>query len=113
MNKLATILSTYKSLGTIPDPTNFEAVLSIFQELNFRKDFHSTESMSRAELADWLVQFIQANKTHKAETAYTRSDVVKLPNTGANKLLTMRLGTKGDLRDYTDDYDDLMKVGSE
>lgn len=115
MNKLATILSTYKSLGVIPDPSNFEAIVSIFQELNFRKDASSMESMSRTEITNWLVEFIQSNVTHpiRTEKTATSAGVVKLPNTGTNKLLSLRLGTKGDIRNYTDDYDDDLKYGTE
>lgn len=112
MNKLATILSTYKSLGVIPAPSNFEAVVSILQELNFRKETASMESMSRAEVAEWLVDFIQSNKTQKVEKAITTTEVVPLVNTGTNRLLSLRMGTKGDIRDYNDDYDD-MKSGAE
>lgn len=111
MNKLATILSTYKSLGVIPDPSNFDAIVSIFQELNFRKDPTCTHSMSRTDIANWLVTFIQSNGFRKEELTQNETGTVNLPNAGTNKLITLRLGSKGDIRNYTDDYDDDVKYG--
>ncbi|MBX3253178.1 MAG: hypothetical protein KF862_03465 [Chitinophagaceae bacterium] len=108
MNRLLIILNTYKSLGVIPDPDNFEAIVSILEELNFKKDESSVTRMTRKELSEWLIQFIRKNRgTTGTKLPNTSTRLLKLNNKATDKLLKLRFGTNGDIRNFEDDFDDL------
>lgn len=108
MNRLLVILNTYKSLGVIPDPDNFEAIVSILEELNFRKDESSGVKMTRKEISDWLIQFIKTNNHSTGSLSQDPSDFFfKLNNAATNRLLKLRLGSNGKIRHFEDDFDDL------
>ena len=108
MNRLLIILNTYKSLGVIPDPDNFEAIVSILEALNFRKDESSTSSMTRSEISEWLIQFIRKNNNSTNEKfPGAESQLYKLNHKATNKLLRLRFGTEGNIRNFEDDFDDL------
>lgn len=108
MNRLIIMLNTYRSLGVIPDPDNFEAIINILEELNFKKSESSTAPLTRKEISDWLIQFIKKNDKGVAPQFPDISALLaKLNNKTANKLLRLRFGNGGEFRNFEGDFDDL------
>lgn len=108
MNRLVVILNTYKSLGVIPDPENFEAIINILQELKFKRDDNSGIEMTRKEIADWLVKFIKSRDGMEGKDFASFVNVsLKLNSSYTTRLAKLRLGSGANMRNFEDDFDDL------
>ncbi|MGN6439306.1 MAG: hypothetical protein ACTHMM_22380 [Agriterribacter sp.] len=108
MNRLFVILNTYRSLGVIPDPENFEAIINILQELKFKKDDNSGEEMTRKEIADWLVKFVKSKDGMEGKDFASFVNVsLKLNSSYAARLAKLRSGPDKKNRNFEDDFDDL------